>query len=77
MSFTPGVYVDPADEYEQAAEFVAHRYGNPLCLELIQALLIVPKHVIEDIAANPQDWDNRVKEYCYGFAMEATKQNTV
>ena len=69
MSFLPGVYVDPADEYEQVAEFVAQFYGNPLCLGLMQALLAVPQHILDDIAANPQDWERRVKEYCYGLVM--------
>ena len=58
-----GVQVDPAEEYEAAAEFVAMRYGRPICAQLVRALVAVPQHVLDDIEANPQDWEARVHSY--------------
>lgn len=66
-----GTYVDPADAYEAAAEFVAKRYGRPIGADLVRALLIVPQHVIDAIECDPQEWERRVRDYAYGFAMDA------
>jgi hypothetical protein len=63
----PGKIIDPADDYEAAAEFVAKRYGRPICAQLVAALLDVKQHVLEDIEANPQDWERRVHEYLHGM----------
>ena len=67
----PGRYVDPADDYEAAAEFCAKTYGRPIEPQLVRALLSAPEHVFESIECNPQDWRQRVRDYCYGIAMGA------
>lgn len=64
----PGIYVDPAEQYEQCAEFVAITYGNPLSPMLLRALVSMPEHVFTDIESNPQNWERRVNEYAYGIA---------
>ena len=58
-----GVQVDPAEEYEAAAEFVAKRYGKPISAQLVRALVEVPQHVLDDIEANPHEWGDRVRAY--------------
>ena len=63
-----GVQVDPAEEYEAAAEFVAQRYGRPICAQLVQALVAVPQHVLDDIEANPDEWEDRVHAYARAIA---------
>ena len=63
-----GNYVDPADQYEDCAEFVAITYGDPLSPMLLRALVHMPEQVFSDIESNPQDWDRRVNEYLYGIA---------
>lgn len=63
-----GAQVEPAEEYEAAAEFVAKRYGRPISAQLVRALLEVPQHVLDDIEANPQDWDDRVHAYAWALA---------
>lgn len=65
-----GTFVDPADAYEATAEFVAKRYGRPIGADLVRALLVVPQHVIDDIECEPQEWEQRVRDYAYGLAME-------
>lgn len=62
-----GATFDPADDYEAAAEYVARHYGRPICSQIVAALMIVPPHVMEDIEANPQEWDRRVNEYAAGM----------
>ena len=59
--------IDPANDYEAAAEFVAKRYGKPICSMLVRALLTVPAHVLDDIEANPQEWERRVHEYAHAI----------
>ncbi len=66
-----GKYVDPANQYEECAEFVASTYGSPLSPMLLRALVHMPEHVFSDIESNPQDWDRRVNEYLYGLANSA------
>ena len=56
-----GAYVDPADLYEEAAEFCAKQgYSDPM---LALALLDLAPSVREDVLINPQDWVRRVHEY--------------
>lgn len=67
-----GKQIDPSDEYEFAAEFVARRYGRPIGADLMRALLVVPAHVLDDVECNPHEWERRVHEYAYAIAMEST-----
>lgn len=65
MSFQPGVYVDPADEYERIAEYCAKwQYWDP---RLVQSLLAVSDEFIEQIEANPHLFEQRVHDYMYGM----------
>ena len=72
-----GRYVDPADDYEAAAEFVASKYGRPIDAQLMRALVNVPAHVIDSIECDPQCWSERVNAYAYGQAMPATTDDVV
>jgi len=66
-----GIYIDPADDYEAAAEYCAKWHVvNPMLTKAIRGLVRLPEHVYEDIEANPQDFERRVREYQYGAAME-------
>lgn len=62
-----GNKIDPADDYEAAAEFVAKQYGRPICAQLVRCLLVVPEHVLEDIESNPHEWEQRVREYAHAL----------
>jgi hypothetical protein len=66
-----GKQIDPADDYEAAAECVAKRYGGPIDAQLVRALIDVPAHVLEAIEADPQDWNRRVHEYAHGLRANA------
>lgn len=62
-----GTYIDPADEYEAAAEYVARRYGRPIGPDVMRALLLVPERVLESIECDPDAWRQRVHEYLRGM----------
>lgn len=63
-----GVYVDPAEHYEAAAEFCAKAgYSDPM---LVRALLNVPGETMADIEADPEAFKRRVADYAYGIAMQ-------
>ena len=60
-------------EYEEAAEFVAHKYGNGLVVNgvpFVQALVNISPEVLEFILADPVKWEDRVNDYCYSISME-------
>jgi hypothetical protein len=64
-----GTYIDPATEYEQAAEYCARQgYSDP---RIVHALLDLPQHIFDDIDANPDQWKRRVSEYWYAIAMQS------
>lgn len=60
-----GRYVDPAEEYEQCAAFCARHFGGPVCRMLMEALTNAPRHVLDDIDANPHLWDDKVHLYVH------------
>ena len=63
----PGVYVDPAVYYEEAAEYCARQgYSDP---RLVRALLNLPSETLDAIDIDPCEWERRVSEYAYGIAM--------
>ena len=67
MYFKPGVYVDPSEYYEAAAEHCAKMgYSDQM---LVRALVELPEETYANIEANPQDFARRVAEYAYGMAM--------
>jgi hypothetical protein len=60
-------------EYEEAAEFVANRYGNGLVVNgvpFVQALVDISPEVLEFILFDPVKWEDRVNDYCYSISME-------
>ena len=64
---------DIAAEYEETAEFVARKYGNPLVVNgnpFVHALVNVAPEVLEFILADPVAWSDRVNAYCYAQSME-------
>jgi hypothetical protein len=63
--------IDHADDYEDAAEFIALRHDMPIGADLIRALYRFHPHVLEAIECNPHEWAQRVRDYCYANAMEA------
>ena len=69
MSFEPGVWIDPAEEYEQAAEFCAKVYGRVISPQWVKALIECPDRVEEAILANPEEWYRRVNDYLYAIYM--------
>jgi hypothetical protein len=64
-----GVYVDPSEYYEAAAEHCAQQgysYSNPM---LVRALVRLPDETYEAIEADPDAFARRVADYAYGAAM--------
>jgi hypothetical protein len=78
----PGIYVDPAQNYEWAAEFVALEYGTcdakftPMILRGL-CIGIIPSETMDDIEADPHAFCRRVSEYCYGFAMNRDNMEAI
>lgn len=70
-----GSQIEPADDYEAAAEFVAAKYGRPIGAMLVRALLDVPAHVVECIESDPEEWERRVHEYAYGTTNKTKEQH--
>jgi hypothetical protein len=77
----PGIYVDPADYYELAAEFIAKHLGKHaissnaamdckgLVMYLRSSIQYLPNDTWESIESNPHEFCQRVSEYLYGIAM--------
>ena len=64
-------------EYEQTAEFVACKYGNPLVVNgvpFVHALVNVAPEILEFILADPVAWSDRVNSYCYAQSMEGKNE---
>ena len=66
-----------ANDYEAAAEYVAEHFGNCAgagtaeCLAMVvTASVLLKPHVAEDIDADPSAFQQRVRDYLYGMAME-------
>jgi len=63
-----GKQIDPADEYEAAAEYVARKFGKPIDAQVIRALLNVPPHVLDSIEINPHHWRDCVNRHAMAIA---------
>jgi hypothetical protein len=68
--FEPGVYVDPAEEYERAAKYCADYFGRVIPPTSVHCLIPCGDDVLESILANPQEWYQRVNDYLYAQYME-------
>ena len=67
-------------EYEETAEFVARKYGNPLVVNgvpFVHALVNIAPEVLEFILADPVHWSDRVNDYCYAQSMQGGKHERI
>lgn len=85
MYFEPGYYVDPAINYEHAAQAWAQHLDQPfpgnadqyqltMCLGLIHAIFknVYPE-TIESIEVDPDAFSSRVAAYRHNFSMQHTQ----
>jgi hypothetical protein len=83
--FEPGTYVDPAVNYENAAQAWAHHLDKPfpcndepekvtMCVGLIHALFrnVYPE-TIEAIEVDPNTFSERVAAYRHNLSMQHTQ----
>lgn len=74
MTHTFGRMRDLSQEYEDMAAFFARVYGNgcttPDGRFFGTATVNVAPEIVDFILLDPIAWENRVKDYAYGMAME-------